>query len=296
MKQLWWMSSQDIDWRVHQIYKDKLDSGLISSWQTSLTRGSVDDNAVLLVDTLLCIFPTVTGSSWTLEQISMLHCQKHLDDPLSSTLFDRNLANLCCVCICQILVVWDQLKASPHVPAPYTVCSFASPSAVGPLCDGACSKGIGGTFHTLGAAWWGVGSGLMNRVHLAESRGPQASLVQTRFTDQSPVIPPASSSHTLLLRLLLPGVRGKLRLPDSLSPPPRARAASPTPRSTFSAKHTSASLLCLNYLFLPMPTVNPQALAVGFSDSLALLSQAEQPADSFQPSSSTQPVALTVRW
>lgn len=77
-----------------------------------------------------------------------------------------------------------------------SVCSFASPSpAVGLLCDGACMKRIGGTFHTLGAAWWGVGSGLMNRVHLAKSRGPQDSLVQPRFTDQSRVIP-ASSSHT----------------------------------------------------------------------------------------------------
>lgn len=71
--------------------------------------------------------------------------------------------------------------------------------AVGPLCDGACRKRIGGTFHTLGAAWWGFGSSLMNRVHLAESRGPQDSLVQTWFTDQSRVIP-ASPSHTPLVR------------------------------------------------------------------------------------------------
>lgn len=78
---------------------------------------------------------------------------------------------------------------------------FASPSpAVGLLCDGACRKRIGGTFHTLGAAWWGVGSSLMNRVHLAESWGPQDSQVQTWFTDQSRVIP-VSSSHTPLVRL-----------------------------------------------------------------------------------------------
>ncbi|KAI9517580.1 hypothetical protein NQZ68_004800 [Dissostichus eleginoides] len=44
-----------------------------------------------------------------------------------------------------------------------------------------------------------------------------------------------------------------------------------------------------------MPMVNPGALAVGFSDSLALLSQVKKPADSFQPSSSTRPVAPTVR-
>ena len=87
-----------------------------------------------------------------------------------------------------------------------SVCSFASPSpAVGLLCDGACMKRIGGTFHTLGAAWWGVGSGLTNRVHLAKSRGPQDSLVQPRFTDQSGVIP-ASSSHTHPWRPLLLGV------------------------------------------------------------------------------------------
>lgn len=87
-------------------------------------------------------------------------------------------------------------------PSLQTVCSFASPSpAVGLLCDGACGKGIGGTFHTLGAAWWGVGSGLMNEVHLAERRGPQDSLVQTWFTDQRGVIP-ASSSHSFLLLLL----------------------------------------------------------------------------------------------
>lgn len=36
-----------------------------------------------------------------------------------------------------------------------------------------------------------------------------------------------------------------------------------------------------------MPTVNPGAPALGFSDSLTLLSQVKQPADSFQPSSST---------
>lgn len=46
--------------------------------------------------------------------------------------------------------------------------SSLSPAG-GLLCDGACRKRIGGTFHTLGAAWWGVGSSLMNRVHLAES-------------------------------------------------------------------------------------------------------------------------------
>lgn len=36
-----------------------------------------------------------------------------------------------------------------------------------------------------------------------------------------------------------------------------------------------------------MPTVNPGAPALGFSDSLTLLSQVKQPADSFQPGSST---------
>lgn len=84
-------------------------------------------------------------------------------------------------------------------PAVHTVCSCASPSpcpAVGLLCDGPWRKGIGGTFHTLGAAWWGVGSGLMNGVHLAETRGPQASLVQTRFADQSGGNPCFIQSHT----------------------------------------------------------------------------------------------------
>lgn len=30
-------------------------------------------------------------------------------------------------------------------------------SAVGLLCDGVCGERTGGTFHTLGAAWWGGG-------------------------------------------------------------------------------------------------------------------------------------------
>lgn len=42
-------------------------------------------------------------------------------------------------------------------------------SAVGLLCDGVCRERIGGTFHTLGAAWWGVGSSFMDRGHLAGS-------------------------------------------------------------------------------------------------------------------------------
>lgn len=164
--------------------------------------------------------------------------------------------------------------------------------AVGLLCDGGCRKRIGGTFHTLGAAWWGVGSSLVNRVHLAESRGPQDSLVQTWFTDQSRVIP-ASSSHTQLLRLPLLGVPVLFHLQNSSSS--EAWSASLTISKILQMKHTSSSLLCLNYLFLLMPMVNPEALAVRFSDSLAMLSQVEQPADSFQPSSSTQPVAPTVR-
>lgn len=43
------------------------------------------------------------------------------------------------------------------------------PSAVGLLCDGVSRERIGGTFHTLGAAWWGVGSSFMDRGHLAVS-------------------------------------------------------------------------------------------------------------------------------
>lgn len=42
-------------------------------------------------------------------------------------------------------------------------------SAVGRLCDGVSRERIGGTFHTLGAAWWGVGSSFMDRGHLAVS-------------------------------------------------------------------------------------------------------------------------------
>lgn len=42
-------------------------------------------------------------------------------------------------------------------------------SAVGLLCDGVCWERIGGTFHTSGAAWWGVGSSFMDRGHLAVS-------------------------------------------------------------------------------------------------------------------------------
>lgn len=160
--------------------------------------------------------------------------------------------------------------------------------AVGLLCDGACRKRIGGTFHTLGAAWWGVGSSLMNRVHLAERRGPQDSLVQTWFTDQSRVIP-ASSSHTQLLWLPLLGVPVVFHLQKVLSS--EAWSAFSMISKMLQMKHTSS----LNYLFLLMPMVNPEALAVRFSDSLAMLSQVEQSADSFQPSSSTQPVAPTVR-
>lgn len=104
------------------------------------------------------------------------------------------------------------------------VCSCASPSpAVGLLCDGACRKGIGGTFHTLGAAWWGAGSSLMNRVHLAGWKGLPASPAETWFADQSGVIP-VSSSHTLLL-VCLP-ILGVLQLSCN------AR----------SVKHTSSSL------------------------------------------------------
>lgn len=42
-------------------------------------------------------------------------------------------------------------------------------SAVGLLCDGVYRERIGGTFHTLGAAWWGVGSSFMGRGHLSVS-------------------------------------------------------------------------------------------------------------------------------
>lgn len=45
-----------------------------------------------------------------------------------------------------------------------------------------------------------------------------------------------------------------------------------------------------------IPSMNPQSPIVRFSDSLALFSQVEQPADSFQPSPSTQPVAPAARW
>lgn len=170
------------------------------------------------------------------------------------------------------------------------VCSCASPSpAVGLLCDGACRKGIGGTFHTLGAARWGrAGSSLMNRVHLTEWKGPPASLVKTWFTDQSRVIP-VSSNHTLLLllRLLLLGVLVVFHLSST---------EFALLQSALHETHLVLTPICLNYLFPSMPMVNPEALVVGFSDSLALLSQVEHPADSFQPSSSTQPAALTVRW
>lgn len=169
------------------------------------------------------------------------------------------------------------------------VCSCASPSpAVGLLFDGACRKGIGGTFHTLGAAWWGAGSGLMNRVHLAEWKDPPASVVKTWFVDQSRVIPASSNNALLLLiRLLLLGVLVAFHLSSS---------EFALLQSALHETHLVLTPMCLNYLFPLMPIVNPEAPAVGFSDSLALLSQVQHPADSFQPSSSTQPAALTVKW
>lgn len=71
---------------------------------------------------------------------------------------------------------------------------------VGRLCDGACTERIGGTFHTFGASWWGVGGSLMN-----------ASTWLTNEVSQPPwhchglqikALIPAVASHTLLLLLL----------------------------------------------------------------------------------------------
>lgn len=80
-------------------------------------------------------------------------------------------------------------------------------------------------------------------------------------------------------------------LSPPLSPRNATSASPPSPpslrRLQISLKNSSSSLLCWSNLSLLMPTVNPGAPALGFSDSLTLLSQVKQPADSFQPSSST---------
>lgn len=150
---------------------------------------------------------------------------------------------------------------------------------------GRVGKGLGAHFTPWGQLGGGVGSSLMNRVHLAEWKGPPASLVKTWFIDQSRVIP-AAYTLLLLLRLLLLGVLVVFNLSSS---------EFALLQSALHETHLVLSPICLNYLFPLMAMVNPEALVVGFSDSLALLSQVEHPADSFQPSSSTEPAALTVR-
>lgn len=159
--------------------------------------------------------------------------------------------------------------------------------AVGLLWDGACSKGIGGTFYALGASWWGVGSGLMKRVHLAESWGLLSSLVQSWFIDQRD-----NPFYTQSLS------------PPTPSPPWSPQSVSVVQLSVWQSAKSSQcntphprSNVCLEGpVPLPIPTTNPQSSIVGFSDSLALFSQVKQPADSFQPSSSTQPVAPAAKW
>lgn len=118
-----------------------------------------------------------------------------------------------------------------------------------------------------------VGISLMNRVHLAELRGPHGSLVQTRSADQSGIILAAPFTLTPTFRLLLR--RSVLQTPF-VPRRPFDQLLKKRRKKPKSKRNTPTHLpLCLNYLFPPMPTVNPGALAVGFSDSLALLSQVE---------------------
>lgn len=73
----------------------------------------------------------------------------------------------------------------------------------------------------------------------------------------------------------------------STTPPPPQPTTHPSLRrlQISSYKNTAHPLSCSGTT--PMPTVNPGAPALGFSDSLTLLSQVKQPADSIQPGSST---------
>lgn len=87
-------------------------------------------------------------------------------------------------------------------------------SAVGLLCDGVCGERTGGTFHTLGAAWWG---GWQTEVTwlLAEV------LLWTGFSDQSRIIPAPYTPTSVL--------------PNAVSPPlspPNITSATPPPRNT----------------------------------------------------------------
>lgn len=158
-------------------------------------------------------------------------------------------------------------------PAP-SLSAAASLSAVGRLCDGVCMERIGGAFHTFRAAWWGVGSSLMNRVHLA---GPQPHWYRHGLVIKEVIL--TSSRHNLFF-FLFPHLTSKC-----LSTPASQKVCLLFQQSI---KATLCSLMFLNYLFSPMPMVNPKGLTVGFSDSLALLIEVEPPEDSFQPSSSTQ--------
>lgn len=124
-----------------------------------------------------------------------------------------------------------------------------------------------------------VGISLMNREHLVERRGPRRSPGTDALGGSKPNNPRRSSS------LSTATFRPPCSVDSSSSPvvPPVPLASSKKKKNEkknqpqIQRNHASSPHppLRLNYLFPPMPTVNPGALAVGFSDSLALLSQVE---------------------